>query len=77
MVEIFELYVALSGDRKHWTDSHRFPVRPDIETVKSLLDRACDDFVQLYDEEPEHSTVQLSYVPIEDQMAETFTGERL
>ena len=61
----FELYIYLADERGEFAYSteHRFLERPDVDTVKALLDEARDHYRIVYDDrvEPEDVSVRLEY----------------
>ena len=61
----FELYIYLADERGElaYSTEHRFLERPDVETVKALLDEARQHYSVMYDglPEPEDVMVRIGY----------------
>ena len=61
----FELYIYLADERGDFAYSteHRFLERPDVGTVKALLDEAREHYRIVYDgdAQPEDFSVQIEY----------------
>ena len=54
----FELYIYLADERGDlaYATEHRFLERPDVETVKALLDEAREHYSVMYDGLPSRRT---------------------
>ena len=69
--EKFELYIYLADERGDFAYSteHRFLERPDVETVKALLDEAREHFSVVYEDMVSAGDVmvRLGYRPEETQ----------
>lgn len=65
----FELSIWLSGDTGTWTDNHRFPGRPDVETIKLLMQNARETYEVLYGGEANNHALTLDYMEAEDSEA--------
>ena len=57
----FELYIYLADERGElaYSTEHRFLERPDVETVKALLDEARQHYSVMYDGLPEPEDVMV------------------
>ena len=57
----FELYIYLADERGElaYSTEHRFLERPDVETVKALLEEAREHYSVMYDGLPEPEDVMV------------------
>ena len=66
--DTYEVYLYLADERGgcSYAIEHRFPERPDVETVRCLLEEARDHFRVLYDEFPSPEDVTVAVTCVDD-----------
>lgn len=69
----FELSIYLSGADHTWSDTHRFPERPEVDTIKALMAVGYETFMALYDADVENVHVSLDYMDANDRKLEATT----
>lgn len=58
------LYLAGEAGGCHYAVEHRFHERPDVETVRCLLDEAREHYRVIFDGEPDDDDITVNVMPI-------------
>ncbi len=71
MMNNYELTIYVSSPEGFvWSDTHRFPARPETDTIKALLAVAYETFDALYDTPIESCNISLDYMNPMDRKLE-------